>query len=114
MFIEKILRGVLEFDTPIGPRYLRPNLFDRALLTWTFRNFSSLPQEVLRGSERRLVDRLWKESRFLPRTSGLADLPLIGIIERRAIPVIDVMPEKKPAASSKAPMNDEGRQAISA
>ena len=113
MFIEKILRGVLEFDTPIGPRYLRPNLVDRFFLTWTFRNFSSLPQEVLRGSERKRVDRLWDESRFVSAT-GLSDLPIIGTIERRAVPVLNVLPKRKPVASSKDSLNDEGRQAISA
>src|SRR5260370_11890675 len=85
MWIEKLTDGVLELDTPIGPRYLQPNLAQRAYLLWTFRNFFSLPQPVLRPRERRLIDRLRSENRFVSLSAaGAPDKPLIGRIERRA------------------------------
>ncbi|MGA7686000.1 MAG: hypothetical protein WCC32_08705 [Terriglobales bacterium] len=115
MWIEKLAHGILELDTPVGPRYLELSFFERALLTWTFRNFSSLPQEVLRRSERRLIDRLWNENRFVSLSvDGASDRPVIGRVERRAPTPVEVMPERKPPAASKPALADEGREAVSA
>ena len=115
MWIEKLARGVLELDTPIGPRYLQPNFFERALLLWTFRNFPSLPQEVLRQSEGRLINRLWNENRFVSLSFvGISDVPIIGRVERRKLATVETMPQRRPAASSKPALADEGREAVSA
>src|SRR5271167_1165034 len=97
MWIEKLTRGVLELDTPIGPRYVEPNLLQRAYLIWTFRNFFSLPQQVLRPWERRLIDRLWSENRFVSLSAAGADRPVIGRVERRAPVPVEVLPFRKPA-----------------
>ncbi|MFY9676778.1 MAG: hypothetical protein WCB53_23005 [Terriglobales bacterium] len=115
MWIEKLAHGILEVDTAIGPRYLQPNLLERALLVWTFRNFSSLPQEVLRASERRLIDRLWNQNRFISRSMADAnDTPIIGRVERRAIATVEALPKRKPATASQPALVDEGREALSA
>ncbi|HTR23766.1 MAG TPA: hypothetical protein VMI10_07255 [Terriglobales bacterium] len=115
MWIEKLARGVLELDTPIGPRYLQPNFLERVLLLWTFRNFCSLPQEVLRTNERQLIDRLWNENRFVARSiADASEQPIIGRVERRAMATVEAMPKRKPPASSGAALAEEGRQAISA
>lgn len=97
MWIEKLTRGVLELDTPIGPRYVQPNLLQRAYLIWTFRNFFSLPQPVLLPWERRLIDRLSSENRFVSLSAaGVPDKPVIGRIERRAPFQAEVLPIRKP------------------
>src|SRR6266446_8801951 len=97
MWIEKLTDGVLELDTPIGPRYLQPNLAQRAYLLWTFRNFFSLPQPVLRPRERRLIDRLRSENRFVSLSAaGAPDRPVIGRIERRAPAQAEVLPICQP------------------
>jgi hypothetical protein len=115
MWIEKLAHGVLELDTPIGPRYLHLSFLERALLLWTFRNFSSLPQEVLRRSERRLIDRLWNENRFVSLSvAGASDRPIIGRVERRALATVEAMPKRPPVAASKPALSDEGREAVSA
>jgi hypothetical protein len=115
MWIEKLAHGVLELDTPIGPRYLQPNFLERALLTWTFRNFPSLPQEVLHRSERRLIDRLWNENRFISLSAvGSNDRPIIGRVERRVFAAVEVLPERKPVTTSERTLTDNGREAISA
>ena|ERR1035438_3293346 len=115
MWIEKLARGVLELDTPIGPRYLQPNFVERATLLWTFRNFFSLPQQVLRKSERQLVDRLWSENRFVPVSAmGATERPVIGRIERRALATVEVLPSRKPVAASQSAVAEQGREAASA
>ncbi len=97
MWIEKLTRGILELDTPIGPRYVEPNLVQRAYLIWTFRNFFSLPQQVLRPWELRLIDRLLGENRFVSLSAaGAVDRPVIGRIERRAPAYAEVLPMRKP------------------
>jgi hypothetical protein len=98
MWIEKLTDGVLELDTPIGPRYVQPSFAQRAYLLWTFRNFFSLPQAVLNPLQRRLIDRLWSESRFVPVSAvGALDRPVIGRIERRAPAQAEVLPMRRPS-----------------
>lgn len=115
MWIEKLVSGVIQLDTPIGPRYLQPSIAERALLMWTFRNFPSLPQQVLRASERRLIDRLCAENRFVS-LSGIEryDYPVIGRVERRAPAPLEALPERKPASSASAAVADQSREAASA
>jgi len=114
MWIEKLTDGVLELDTPIGPRYLLPSLVQRAFLLWTFRNFCSLPQSVLRPWERRLIDRLWTDNRFVSLSApGAFDRPIIGKLERRPPQAqIEVLPLRKPVSSSESA--DPSQEAASA
>ena len=115
MWIEKLTDGVLELDTLIGPRYVQPNLLQRAYLMWTFRNFFSLPQQVLRPWERRLLDRLLSENRFVSLPAvGAHDRPIIGRIERRAPAQTEVLPIRKPASASTPAVAEQSREAASA
>jgi len=113
MWIEKLANGVLELDTQIGPRYVQPNLIERAYLIWTFRNFFSLPQQVLRPWERRLIDHLWSENRFVSLSAGAQERPVIGRVERRAPAKAEVVPIRKPASSPHA-ATEQSREAASA
>ena len=115
MWIDKLTDGVLELDTPIGSRYVQPNFLQRAYLIWTFRNFCSLPQQVLRPWEIRLVDRLCNENRFVSRmVSGSHERPIIGRVERRAPSQAEVLPIRKPASSAATDVADRSREAASA
>jgi hypothetical protein len=120
MWIEKLARGVLELDTPIGPRYLQPNLVQRAYLIWTFRNFFSLPQPVLRPWQLRLIDRLRGENRFVSLSAAnLSDKPVIGRIERRAPVQAEVLPIRKPpvrepVSASTSAVAEQSQEAASA
>ena len=115
MWIEKLTDGVLEIDTPTGPRYIRPNLAQRAYLLWTFRNFFSLPQQVLRPWQIRLIDRLWRENRFVSFSPvGAPDQPVIGSIERRAPLQAKVVTIRKPVVSAKPTAAERRREALSA
>jgi len=119
MWIEKLTDGALELDTPIGPRYVQPNFAQRAYLIWTFRNFFSLPQQVLRPWERRLIDRLRSENRFVSLSAaGAPDRPVIGRVERRSPLQADVqaevLPFRKPAPDSQPAGAEQSREAASA
>lgn len=119
MWIEKLIDGVLELETPIGARYVRPNLAQRAYLMWTFRNFPSLPQQVLRPWERRLIDRLRSENRFVAIPPIGTPAPLIGRVERRVpAQVVSVSPGnlsiRKPAAGTQSTVPEQRREAASA
>jgi hypothetical protein len=84
MWIENLRDGVVQLDSPIGPRYVRPNVVQRAYLIWMFRNFVCLPQQVLLPWERRLIDQLWSKNRFVSlAVAGAPDRPIIGKIEAR-------------------------------
>ncbi|MGA7631559.1 MAG: hypothetical protein WCB11_12380 [Terriglobales bacterium] len=115
MWIEKLTDGVLELDTPIGPRYVQPSFVQRAYLIWTFRNFFSLPQQVLRPWQLRLIDRLLNENRFVSvSVVGAHDRPVIGKIERRATAQAEVLPFRKPASAAQSAAAEPSREAASA
>ena|SRR5512143_1658935 len=104
MWIDKLADGVLQIDTPIGPRFVRLTLQQRAYLIWMFRNFPSLPQQVLSLREQRFIDRLCDENGF---TSMPALDLVIGRIENRIAPQPDPLPLRKPVAATKSPVRTE-------
>ena len=64
MLIEKLAAGVVQVQTPIGPRYVMPSFLQRVYLLWMFRNFPILPHAVLNGRQQRMIDRMCSEQRF--------------------------------------------------
>ena len=115
MWIEKLAEGVLQVDTPIGPRFIEPNFLERALLLWTFRNFDSLPQQVLSFREQVLVDRLCRDQRFVPMADAAGrDKPLIGRIESRRPVQPEGAPERKQVAVAKSGLPERSNEAASA
>jgi len=115
MWMEKLAEGILELDTLIGPRYVQPKLWQRAYLMWTFRNFFSLPEEVLRPWERRLIDGLRSQNRFVsPPGAGAPERPVIGRVERRARVRAEVVPIRKPVASAEPAVAGQGEEPASA
>jgi len=103
MLIEKLAAGVVQVQTPIGPRYLTPTFLQRVYLVWMFRNFPILPHAVLSSREQRLIDRMCGEQRFasVPYAQGIDDVPVIGTIERRP-PVPESLPPRRPVARETA------------
>ncbi len=115
MWIEKLAEGVLQVDTPIGPRFVRLTFPQRAYVMWMFRNFPSLPQQVLSAWEQRMVDRLCEVNGFaaMPGMST-ADAPVIGRIEKRLPPPAEVLPMRIPVSGSKSAVPERGSEAASA
>lgn len=84
MWIETIFAGVLRVLTPLGPRYIRPSLAQRIYLFWIFRHFNVLPLQVLTPGQRKFMDALCVEPRFVSLAQGNGvDAPILGTLERR-------------------------------
>ena len=100
MWIDKLSDGVVQVQTPIGPRYVMPSFLQRVYFLWMFRHFPILPHAVLSHGQQRLVDRLCSEQRFVSMAyaDGMEDAPVIGTVERRPKGP-DSLPQRRPAVS---------------
>jgi len=84
MWMEKLLAGVLRVLTPLGARYIKPSWAQRIYLLWIFRHFKVLPLQVLTPRQRRVIDALCVEPRFVPLTEENGwEAPILGTLERR-------------------------------
>jgi hypothetical protein len=113
MWIEKLADGVVQVETPIGPRFVIPSFPQRIYLLWMFRNFPILPHAVLSGRQQRMIDRMCSEQRFASMlyANGMDAAPVIGTIERR--PVIgSELPPRRPAAREENSLAAEARQRL--
>ena len=99
MWTEKLLAGVLRVLTPLGPRYLKPSIWQRVYLMWVFRHFQTLPFKVLNARQQRLVEAMCDENRFVAWGVGFDDAPLLGTLEQRPPVHAHTIPPKRPSAS---------------
>ncbi len=93
--MEKLATGVVRVVTPIGPRFIELSFWQRAYFLWIFRNFDTLPQQVLSERQQRIIDQLCVEKRFVSLPSSWEDAHIIGTLER--IPVMQVEDCNPPA-----------------
>jgi hypothetical protein len=98
MWLEKLLSGVLRIMTPLGPRYLKPTFWQRLYLMWIFRNFPALPVKVLTSRQRRAVESMCAEGRFVSFGIGVYDAPLLGTLEQRP-PIPESLPPRRAAGT---------------
>src|SRR6266404_2302615 len=111
MWLEKLYSGVLRVLTPLGPRYLNPTFAQRLYLLWVFRNFPTLPVKVLTSRQRRLVESMCADDRFVSFGVGVDDAPLLGTLEQR--PPVSPLPPRRPSSSvadSVAPFAADAQQ----
>lgn len=100
----KVESGVVELRTDVGRLYVCPSTWQRAYLRWTFRNFHTLPQQVLNNRQQRLIEAL---SRTAIVTGG-ESIPagaIIGVVEGvrvLALPSNAEMEAAKPARPAPA------------
>jgi hypothetical protein len=101
MLIEKLAAGVVQVQTPIGPRYVMPSFLQRVYLLWVFRNFPILPHAVLSRRQQRMVDRMCSEQSFasMAYTAALVEAPVIGTIEHRPPISAESWPPRKATAT---------------
>jgi hypothetical protein len=113
MWIDKLSEGVVQVQTPIGPRYLMPSFLQRLYFLWMFRHFPILPVAVLSRGQRRMIERLCSEQRFVSMAyaNGMDDAPVIGTVERRSQPGADSLrPRPAMSETSAAGLAAEARQ----
>jgi hypothetical protein len=113
MWMEKFAAGVVRVVTPIGPRFIELSFWQRVYFLWIFRNFDTLPQQVLTQRQQRVIDRLCIEQRFVSLPSSFDDAPIIGTLER--IPAMPVEESgKRPAGlvaeAGALPLAADGQQ----
>jgi hypothetical protein len=101
MWIEKLSDGVVQVQTPIGPRYVMPSFLQRVYFLWMFRHFPILPHAVLSHGQQRMIDRLCSEQRFVSMAyaDGMDDAPVIGTVERRPKMGLESLPPRRPVIS---------------
>jgi hypothetical protein len=112
MWIEKLSDGVVQVQTPIGPRYLMPSFLQRAYFLWMFRHFPILPHAVLSTGQQRMIDRLCSEQRFVSMAyaDGMDDAPVIGTVERRPKMGLESLPPRRPVVREDSGLAAEVRQ----
>jgi len=77
---KKIRTGLVELRTNGGSVYVSPSFWERVYLLWTFRNFPSLPKQVLNRREQQLIDKLCR-TEIVGRTKPIAEAVVIGTVE---------------------------------
>src|ERR1700736_4190357 len=77
---QKIRTGLIELRTHIGSVYVSPSFWERIYLLWTFRNFHSLPKQVLNRHQRHLIDKLCRAA-IVSRNGPIAGTSIIGAVE---------------------------------
>src|SRR5258708_2945947 len=114
MWIEKLADGVVQVQTPIGPRFVIPSFLQRVYLLWMFRNFPILPHAVLSGRQQRMIDRMCSEQRFASMiyADGMDEAPVIGTIERRPVIGSELPPRRPAASAASTPLAAEVRQGL--
>ena len=111
MLIEKLAAGVVQVQTPIGPRYVMPSFLQRLYLLWMFRNFPILPHAVLSRRQQRMIDRMCSEQRFasMAYADGMDEAPVIGTVERRPAVGAAPLPPRRPVGRESS-LTAEARQ----
>jgi hypothetical protein len=89
MSMRRLFRGVLEVVTPSGTHYLSPSFTERLYLIWMFRNFRTLPLNVLTESQRKRIELM---ASTYNKAEGHQCDEILGSIE--SVPPIKRMPRK--------------------
>jgi TonB family protein len=90
----KIRTGLVELRTHIGSVYVSPSFWERIYLLWTFRNFQSLPKQVLNRHQQQLIDKLCRAA-IVSRNGPIARTSIIGAVEN-----VYLMPDRKKEAAA--------------
>jgi hypothetical protein len=91
---QKIRTGLVELRTHSGSLYVSPSFWERIYLLWTFRNFKSLPKQVLNRHQQQLIDKLCRAA-IVSRNGPIARTSIIGAVEN-----VYLMPDCKTEAAA--------------
>ncbi|HEV2116589.1 MAG TPA: TonB family protein [Terriglobales bacterium] len=105
--VSKIEHGVVELRTDVGRLYVCPTLWQRLYLRWTFRNFHSLPQQILNRRQKRLIEGLSRNAILTPADRVPASA-IIGIVENMRVLALPSTAEMAEATATAQPaVSDE-------
>ena len=105
--VSKIEHGVVELRTDVGRLYVCPTLWQRLYLRWTFRNFHSLPQQILNRRQKRLIEGLSRNAILTPAERVPASA-IIGIVENMRVLALPSTAEMAEATATARPaVSDE-------
>jgi hypothetical protein len=117
MYLKKICGGVLHVRTANGLRCVELSGRERLALLWLFRNFKILPEAVLSGAKRHLLEALLGNDRSQLRCAhnhAEDDDFVIGTVECVTAKGNAALPPKRPAASAAVPSTSGlGSRAVS-
>src|ERR1700690_3501797 len=104
MSFEKMSVGVLRVLTPVGPRYIKPELSQRVYLLWIFRHFEMLPRQVLSQRQQRWIDTLCSQHRLVSaaHANGLEDVPILGTVDWGSQAEAEEAPSVRPSTRVRA------------
>jgi Gram-negative bacterial TonB protein C-terminal len=91
---QKIRTGLVELRTHIGSVYVSPSFWERVYLLWMFRNFQTLPKQVLNRHQQQLIDKLCRVA-IVSRNGPIARTSIIGAVEN-----VYLMPDRKTEAAA--------------
>lgn len=96
---QKIRTGRVELRSSGGGSvYAKPSFWQSLYLLWTFRNFHSLPKQVLNSRQQRLAEELFQTADVSVK-GPIIRFPIIGVIEN-AFSIPAVKPQAVAAASN--------------
>ena len=66
---------------------------------WIFRNFPTLPAEVLSPRQKQIIERLCAEQKYLarPQVNRFEDAPILGTFESRPAASLEQLPPRRPS-----------------
>lgn len=82
--VSKIENGVVELRTDVGSLYVCPTQWQRLYLRWTFRNFHSLPLQILNPRQKRLIESLSRSAIVTP-AERVPVSAVIGVVENMKV-----------------------------
>ena len=82
--VSKIENGVVELRTDVGSLYVCPTQWQRLYLRWTFRNFHSLPLQILNPRQKRLIESLSRSAIVTP-AERVPVSAIIGVVENMKV-----------------------------
>ena len=99
--VSNIENGVVELRTDVGRLYVCPTGWQSLYLRWTFRNFHSLPQQILNRRQKRLIERLSRTA-LLNLAEPVPSSAIIGIVENmRVFGLPSIAEPAEPATKAK-------------
>lgn len=109
--VSKIEQGVVELRTDVGRLYVCPRGWQRLYLRWTFRNFHSLPQQILNRRQKRLIENL-SRSAILTPSERVPTSAVIGIVENMTVLALPSTSELAEAAKTVKPAAADAHLAV--